>query len=169
MDAKTVADARNFLRSFRSVITFAEHIDQFASLESELAILKETYQGKAAFLQKEHAETRVVIEAQRAQLASMRMEQNQILEMMETAKGEAHKIVKDAKAKAELAMTAKLKDATEVAEAMVAKAKDEASAWDHRTSVAKAEFEDFKAQADAKQKDLADIQAKLEALFAKVR
>jgi len=158
MDAKVIQDARAFMRNFRNVLAFAEHIEHIGNLEGELAGVKKQY---ADFL--------VAIEEHRAMLAALADEWKAAEADIETAKNEARKIAKDAKTKADIAMTAKMKDATEVSEAMVAKAKDEASAWDHRAMVAKKEFEENKAKADMKAKELADIQVKLDALFAKVR
>jgi len=158
MDAKVIQDARAFMRNFRNVLAFAEHIEHIGNLEGEMAGLKKQY---ADFL--------VTIEEQRSILATLVEEQKAAEAEIEAAKAEGRKVAKDMKAKTELAFTAKMKDATEVSEAMVAKAKDEASAWDHRAAVAKKEFEENKAKADMKAKELADIQVKLDALFAKVR
>ena len=158
MDAKTVTDARSFLRSMRAAIAFAETVEEIGSTEDAVAILKRDYET----LSNEIGE-------QRAILLELGEQQKAAESEIEAAKAEGRKVAKDMKAKTELAFTAKMKDATEVSEAMVAKAKDEASAWDHRAAVARKEFEENKAKADTKAKELADIQAKLDALFAKVR
>ena len=158
MDAKTVADARNFLRSMRAAVAFAETVEEIGALESLVASLKHSYDVLT-----------IDINKARAILLELGEQQKAAESEIEAAKAEGRKVAKDMKAKTELAFTAKMKDATEVSEAMVAKAKDEASAWDHRAAVAKKEFEENKAKADMKAKELADIQAKLDALFAKVR
>jgi len=158
MDAKTVADARNFLRSMRAAVAFAETVEEIGALESLVASLKHSYDVLT-----------IDINKARAILLELGEQQKAAESEIEAAKAEGRKVAKDMKAKTELAFTAKMKDATEVSEAMVAKAKDEASAWDHRAAVAKKEFEENKAKADMKAKELADIQVKLDALFAKVR
>lgn len=143
MDTKVVAEARNFLRMMRSAVAFAEEIDRIGSLDTDLNSVRE-----------EHRKNLVVIDAQRTLLATMKMEQAQILETIETAKAEARRIVKDAKEKAEIAATAKLKAADADSAEILRKARDEASAWDHRASVVQAEF-------TAMKKELADVEAKL--------
>ena len=158
MDAKVIQDARAFMRNFRNVLAFAEHIEHIGNLEGELAGVKKQY---ADFL--------VAIEEHRAMLAALADEWKAAEADIETAKNEARKIAKDAKTKADIAMTAKLRDANEISAAMVAKAKAEASAWDHRASVAKKEFEDYKGQADAKAAELEKTKAKLQDLFAGVK
>jgi len=158
MDAKVIQDARAFMRNFRNVLAFAEHIEHIGNLEGEMAGLKKQY---ADFL--------VTIEEQRSILATLVEEQKAAEAEIEAAKAEGRKVAKDMKAKTELAFTAKMKDATEVSEAMVAKAKDEASAWDHRTMVAKKEFEQAKAELAILQTKLAETKIQLEALFAGVK
>ena len=158
MDAKVIQDARAFMRNFRNVLAFAEHIEHIGNLEGEMAGLKKQY---ADFL--------VTIEEQRSILTTLVEEQKAAEGEIEAAKTEGRKIAKEAKAKAELAFTAKMKDATEVSEAMLAKAKDEASAWDHRAVVAKKEFEETKAELTITQMKLVEMRAQLEALFAGVK
>ena len=158
MDAKTVTDARNFLRGMRSAIAFAETIEEASALESLVASLKHSYDVLT-----------IDINKARAMLLELGEQQKAAENEIETAKNEARKVAKDAKTKADIAMTAKMKDATEVSAAMVAKAKDEASAWDHRAAVAKKEFEDYKGQADAKAAELEKTKVKLQDLFAGVK
>jgi len=158
MDAKTVTDARSFLRSMRAAIAFAETVEEIGSTEDAVAILKRDYET----LSNEIGE-------QRAILLELGEQQKAAESEIEAAKAEGRKVAKDMKAKTELAFTAKMKDATEVSEAMVAKAKDEASAWDHRTMVAKKEFEQAKAELAILQTKLAETKIQLEALFAGVK
>lgn len=156
MDAKTIADARNFLRSFRSLLAFADAIDQIGTVESDMVALRASYEE----LLKSISNAKAELEAIRTEAANASDEATAI-------KNEARKEAKRVKDQANIAAVAAVKKADEDCKVLVEKARASAANWDQRVAAAAKEFEKKQAELVEVEKQLASAKEQLKELLAR--
>ena len=157
MDAKVLQDARSFLRSFRSVIAFADAIDQAGTLESDMAAGRKAYED----LLKSVANAKSELEVLRAESSGLQKEADAI-------KGEARAEAKRLKDQATVAANTKTKNAEDVCRTLVENAKNAASSMDQRAAHAAKEVEAKKAELAEVENQLASVTKALQDLKAKL-
>lgn len=154
MDAKVVQDARAFLRAFRTVLAFAESIDQAGTLEEDMVNARA-----------EHARLFKEIHDQKASLSALQQDAVRVADEMVAEKAAVRKEVKRMKDQAEVAAAATEKRVAAECEVLVTRAKHDAQAWDARVLAARDELDKTKAELAEVEKQLASTKKTLEELF----